>query len=97
MMSKPFNELSEKQQEVLDGIGVSAWDLIQANSGGHKCITNISGLNYLGRSKRPPVGKYKYNPESDDAPYVKFTKMVQEEFVKKDFYIFVSLYRHKVI
>jgi hypothetical protein len=67
---------------LLDSIGVSTWDLIQANSGGHKCITNISGLNYLGRSNRPPQGKYKYNPESDDAPYVKFTKMIQNEFVR---------------
>ena len=41
---------------MLDKIGVNAWDLIQANSGGHKNITNISGLNYLGRGKRPPQG-----------------------------------------
>ena len=68
---------------VLDKVGVSAWDIIQANSGGHKCITNISGLNYFGRSKRPPEGKYKYNPDSEDTAYVKFTKMVQDEFVRK--------------
>ena len=67
---------------VLDKVTINAWDLIQSNSGGHKCITNISGLNYLGRSNRPPQGKYKYNPESEDAPYVKFTKMIQNEFVK---------------
>lgn len=83
MMSIPFNELPDEHKEMLDDITINAWDLIQANSGGHKCITNISGLNYLGRSTRPPQGSYKYNPESDDAPYVKFTKMVQNEFVKK--------------
>lgn len=83
MMEIPFSELPEEHQEMLDNITISAWDLIQANSGGHKCITNISGLNYLGRSKRPPEGKYKYNPDSEDSPYVKFTKMVQSEFVKK--------------
>ena len=82
MMSEPFTSLTEDEKEFLDGITVTAWDIIQANSGGHKCITNISGLNYMGRSKRPPVGKYKYNPESDDSPYVKFTKMVQSELVK---------------
>jgi hypothetical protein len=67
----------------LDKIGVNAWDLIQANSGGHKCITNISGLNYLGRGKRPPQGKYKYDSEKDDSPSVKFTKMIAAEFEKK--------------
>ena len=82
LMNKPFTELTEEEMTLLDSIGISTWDLIQANSGGHKCITNISGLNYLGRSNRPPQGKYKYNPESDDAPYVKFTKMIQNEFVR---------------
>jgi hypothetical protein len=82
MMEVPFSELPEEHRKMLDDITINAWDLIQANSGGHKCITNISGLNYLGRSKRPPEGKYKYNPESEDSPYVKFTKMIQAEFVK---------------
>jgi len=82
MMEKPFSELPEEHKKMLDDITINAWDLIQANSGGHKCITNISGLSYLGRGKRPPEGKYKYNAESEDSPYVKFTKMVQNEFVK---------------
>ena len=81
-MKKPFSSLSDEEMKMLDSISVNAWDLIQSNSGGHKCITNISGLSYLGRSKRPPEGKYKYNAESDDSPYVKFTKMVQNEFVR---------------
>ena len=83
MMEIPFTELPEEHQEMLDNITISAWDLIQAGSGGHKCITNVSNLNYLGRSKRPPEGKYKYNPDSEDSPYVKFTKMVQSELVNK--------------
>jgi hypothetical protein len=83
MMEIPFTELPEEHKEMLDGITVNAWDLIQANSGGHKCITNISGLMYLGRSKRPPQGTYKYNPDKDDSAYVKFTKMIQNELVKK--------------
>jgi hypothetical protein len=82
MMETPFSELPEEHREMLDGVTVNAWDLIQANSGGHKCITNISGLTYLGRSKRPPTGKYKYDPDKDDSPYVKFTKMIQNEFVR---------------
>jgi hypothetical protein len=68
--------------DILDSISVTAWDVIQANSGGHKCITNISGLNYMGRNTRPPKGSYKYNKDKDDSPYVKFTKMIQNEFVK---------------
>lgn len=81
-MKKPFSSLTDEEMKMLDSISVNAWDLIQSNSGGHKCITNISGLSYLGRSKRPPEGKYKYDAESEDAPYVKFTKMVQNEFVR---------------
>ena len=61
MMETPFKDLTEEHRNMLDKIGINAWDLIQSNSGGHKCITNISGLNYLGRSKRPPQGKYKYS------------------------------------
>jgi hypothetical protein len=60
-MEKPTKDLSDSEFEMLDQIGISAWDLIQANSGGHKCITNISGLNYLGRGKRPPQGPYRYD------------------------------------
>jgi len=83
LMEKPFKDLTDSEMALLDKIGINTWDLIQANSGGHKCITNISGLNYLGRSKRPPTGTYKYDPEKDDAPYVKFTKMVAHEFESK--------------
>lgn len=83
IMDIPYKELTEKQFEILDNIKVSAWDIIQANSGGHKCITNISGLNYLGRAARPSDDPYRYNPEADDAPYIKFVKMLQREFVSK--------------
>jgi hypothetical protein len=79
MMEKPFKNLSEEEMMTLDKIGVNALDLIRSNSGGHKCITNISGLNYLGKSTRPPKGNSKYN-DSDDSPSVKFTKMVANEF-----------------
>jgi hypothetical protein len=82
IMSKPFTELDESEMNVLDKIQVNVWDLIQANSGGHKCITNISGLNYIGRSSRPPKNKGYYDPEREDAPYLKFTKMIQKEFVR---------------
>jgi len=82
MMEMPFSELPEEHRKMLDDIKVNAWDFIQANSGGHKCITNISGLNFMGRNTRPPKGSGGYNRESEDAPYIKFTKMIQNEFVK---------------
>jgi hypothetical protein len=82
MMEKPFSELPEEHRQMLDDIKVNAWDFIQANSGGHKCITNISGLNFMGRNTRPPKGTGGYNRDSEDAPYIKFTKMIQNEFVK---------------
>ena len=47
IMDKQQNKLSDKQQNILKSAWVSAWDIIKANSGGHKCITNISGLMYL--------------------------------------------------
>jgi len=81
MMEVPFSELSEEHRKMLDKITINAWELIQANSGGHKCITNISGLNYLGRNTRPPKGSHRYN-ESDDSPMVKFTKMIANQFQK---------------
>jgi hypothetical protein len=82
LMEKPTSELTEDEWQILDQIEVPAWDIIQANSGGHKCITNISGLNYFGRGKRPSKGNYKYDPEREDAAYIKFLKMLQNEFVR---------------
>lgn len=82
IMKKPFSSLDDDERDILDSISVTAWDVIQANSGGHKCITNISGLSYMGRSNRPPKGSYKYNSDREDSPYVKFTKMIQSEFVR---------------
>ena len=51
---KLYKSLSEKQKTLLDRITVSGLDVIKANSGGHKCITNISGINYLYRNKKEP-------------------------------------------
>ena len=83
IMDKPSTKLTEDEWAILDKLGVPAWEMIQANSGGHKCITNISALNYFGRGKRKPEGKYKYNKDKGDSPYVKFVKMIQKEFVRK--------------
>ena len=82
MMNKPFVKLTDEEKNILDKLGINAWELLQSMSGGHKCITNISGLNYLGRSKRPPQGNYRWDPEKEDAPYIKFLKMLASEFKK---------------
>jgi len=82
LMNKPARELTEEEFQFLDKFGVNAWDLIQANSGGHKCITNISGINYLARSRRPPKSAPRFGSE-EDAPYVQALKRLQNEFVTK--------------
>ena len=70
------------QKKILDNVTVSAWDVIQANSGGHKCITNISGLNFFSRATRNPQGSFQ-KPQGYEARYVKFVKWVQQQMVKK--------------
>jgi hypothetical protein len=82
LMNKPTSSLSEEEFAFLDKFGVNAWDLIQANSGGHKCITNISGINYLARGKRPPTTKPRFGDE-EKAPYVQALLRLQNEFVEK--------------
>jgi len=49
--NKPYRFLSKKQKDVLKKITVPAWDVIMAGSGGHKSITNLSGLNFLKNTK----------------------------------------------
>ena len=55
--NKPFSDLTRKQKQILDYISVNAYDIIVANSGGHPCITNISGINYLGKEGLPMLKK----------------------------------------
>jgi len=64
----------------LDKIGINMWDFIQKNSGGHKCITNISGLNFLGRKTRPSTDPYRYDSDKPDVPYIKFMKQIGNRF-----------------
>jgi hypothetical protein len=67
IMDKLFSELTEEEKKKLDNIALNAWDLIQANSGGHPSITNISGLNFIGRGSRPPSKEKKtYAPKSTE-------------------------------
>jgi len=58
---KLYRTLSDKQKTLFDKISLNALDTIKANSGGHKCITNISGINFIYRSN-------KKDPRLDDIP-----------------------------
>ena len=51
--NKPFSKLSRKQKDLLNLISIPAWDLIMASSGGHKAITNISGLSFISKKQYP--------------------------------------------
>jgi hypothetical protein len=79
-----YKTLSQKQKEILDRVTINGWDIIQANSGGHKCITNISGMSFLYSKSRKnddnvseelkPIINYKGNN--------KFVKDIQEKLSK---------------
>lgn len=49
IMNKPYSKLSYKQKNILRKIEIPLWDLVLAGSGGHKDITNMSGLNFWGK------------------------------------------------
>jgi hypothetical protein len=54
---KLYKTLTNKQKELLDRVKINGWDIIKANSGGHKCITNLSGMMYLfGKEKETSNG-----------------------------------------
>jgi hypothetical protein len=46
---KHYHNLTEEEKQKLETITVSAYDLIVKQSGGHKDITNISGISFLGK------------------------------------------------
>jgi hypothetical protein len=58
VMQKPYETLSEREIKALKMLSVTGWDMIQANSGGHKCITNISGLMYFGKEGVPFLKRF---------------------------------------
>jgi hypothetical protein len=82
IMDKKFSELSEDELTILDSFAIPFYDLVVENSGGHKCITNLSGLNYLRRSKRPPQGDYRREPGME-AKFVQGVKFFQDQFFQK--------------
>jgi len=85
IMDKLFVDLTEEEKEKLDCVAIDAWDLIQANSGGHPSITNISGLNFVGRSKRPP------SKSSEPKTYAPKTKSSTWESKPKNETLYLTL------
>jgi len=51
--NKSYKFLSDKQKNVMKKVSISAWDVIMAGSGGHKKITNISGVNFIKKDQYP--------------------------------------------
>lgn len=47
--NKKLKDLTRKQKNILRRVKVSAWDIIMAASGGHRSITNLANLNFLGK------------------------------------------------
>jgi len=74
-MDKLHASLNQEERKELAGIKISAWDIIMANSGGHKSITNISALNFLA-ARRDGLKRFFGSEE-----YVDFAKLLQKEFV----------------
>jgi len=68
--SQEWKTLSRKQKNLLEKISVPAWDVIMAGSGGHKSITNISGLNFI-------------QEDQYSGGYVQLVKDIQYEIVKR--------------
>jgi hypothetical protein len=46
--NKPYTQLSDEEKAILEDVTVTAYDIISKGSGGHKNITNISGINFYG-------------------------------------------------
>lgn len=47
LSDKLYSTLTFEEKMNLEKASVNGMDVVKANSGGHKCITNISGLSYL--------------------------------------------------
>jgi ribosomal protein S18 acetylase RimI-like enzyme len=70
---KLYRYLSPKQKELLEKVTVNGLDVIKANSGGHKCITNISGINFLYRKK---------NGVEPPKSFANLVREIQDELVR---------------
>ena len=71
-----FKSIPFEERKVFNNVSVNGYDVIIANSGGHKCITNISGINYLYSN-----AKFKEPEQRKRNSYVELLKDIQNQFV----------------
>lgn len=72
-----YKSISPEDRKVFYKASVNGYDVIMANSGGHKCITNISGINYLYSN-----AKFEDPEKRTRNSYVDLLKEIQQEFVR---------------
>jgi hypothetical protein len=74
-MDTTYDNLSYSQKKLLSGKKIPVWEIITRNSGGHKSITNLSGLNFLKYNKE--MLKINYGTEK----YVDVLKLIARELI----------------
>lgn len=72
-----YKSIPFEDRKVFNKASVNGYDVIMANSGGHKCITNISGINYLYTN-----AKFQEPEQRVRGSYIELLKEIQEEFVR---------------
>lgn len=72
-----FKSIPAENRKGFNKTSVNGYDVIMANSGGHKCITNISGINYLYSN-----AKFQEPEKRVRNSYVELLKDIQAEFVR---------------
>lgn len=72
-----YKSIPFEDRKVFNKASVNGYDVIMANSGGHKCITNISGINYLYSN-----AKFEEPEKKVRNSYVELLKDIQAEFVR---------------
>jgi hypothetical protein len=71
-----YKDIPYEDKKLFNRVYVNGYDVIQANSGGHKCITNISGINFL-----YPKSKFDDPAKRKRVSYIDLLKAIQKEFV----------------
>lgn len=71
-----YKSIPAEDRKIFNKVSVNGYDVIMANSGGHKCITNISGINYLYSN-----AKYEDPEKRVRESYIDLLKNIQSEFV----------------
>lgn len=74
-MDITYGNLTDDQKRFLSAKKIPVWELIVRNSGGHKSITNISGLNFLKYNK--DIMRIKYKTEK----YVDVLKVMARDII----------------